>query len=180
MTNVYGPSDHALIDLFLRDLHDVAATINDPWLLIGDFDLTRSPNDKNSMTFNANLASRFNQAVDALQLVKLPLLDGMFTWTNKRAEPTLSRLDRAFFNLSFGEIFPATSLTSGCRPTSDHNPIIASIQTNIPKPNAFGLELSWLLDHSFLPSVIPAWQAVTRWGDAARVLVAQAIQLGRH
>ena len=134
VTNVYGPLDHSLIDLFLRDLHDVAATINDPWLLIGDFDLTRSPNDKNSMTFNANLASRFNQAVDTLQLVKLPLLDRMFTWTNKRAEPTLSRLDRAFFNLSFGEIFPATSLTSGCRPTSDHNPIIASIQTNIPKP----------------------------------------------
>lgn len=81
----------------------------------------------------------------ALQLIELPLLDRLFTWTNKRAEPTLARLDHAFFNIGFGHGFPGATLTSGHRSTSDHNPPIASIQTNIPKPNALKLERSWLL-----------------------------------
>jgi len=85
ITNVYGPSDHSLTDQFLTDLTGVASSISAPWLLIGDFNLTRSPSDKNNANFNFSLASRFNQTIDALQLFELPLLDHLFTWTNKRA-----------------------------------------------------------------------------------------------
>lgn len=108
-----------------------------------------------------------------MQLIELPLLDPLFTWTNKRAKPTLARLDLAFFNIGFGHGFPGATLTSSHRPTFDHTPLIASIQTNIPKPNAFKLERSWLLGPSFLPSVLPSWQSVARSGDSAQVLVAQ-------
>jgi len=66
VTNVYGPADHALTDQFLSDLHDVATTSTDPWFLIGDFNLTRAPSNKNTPSFNACLASRFIQAIDAL------------------------------------------------------------------------------------------------------------------
>lgn len=116
ITNVYGPSDHSLTDQFLTDLAEVAASVSDPWLLIGDFNLTRSPSDKNNANFNFSLASRFNQTIDALQLIEQPLLDRLFTWTNKRASPTLARLDRAFICTGFGELYPATSLTSGLWP----------------------------------------------------------------
>ena len=173
LTNVYGPADHAFTDQFLSDLSNVASTINDPWIIIGDFNLTRAPSDKNTTSFNSSLASRFNQMIDDLQLIELPLLDRLFTWTNKRAEPTLARLDRAFFTMEFGNVFPGSTLTSGHRPTSDHTPILASIQTNIPKPSIFRLERSWLLDPSFLHAVLPSWQSVSRTGDAARVMVAQ-------
>lgn len=108
-----------------------------------------------------------------MQLIELPLLDHLFTWTNKRVEPTLARLDRAFFNIGFRDGFPGATLTSGHCPTSDHTPLIASIQTNIPKPNAFKLERSWFWTPLSLPSVLPAWQSVAWSGDLAWVLVAQ-------
>jgi len=140
---------------------------------VGDFNLTRDPADKNNDNFNYNLAEQFNNAIDTLQLMELPLLDRQFTWSNKRDVPTLSRLDRAFLNLAFNDLFPGAHLTSGLRPNSDHTPILASIQTNIPKPSAFRLERSWLLDPYFLPSVLPAWSSVQNDGDAAVVMVAR-------
>lgn len=66
VTNVYGPADHALTDQFLSDLHNVATTSTDLSFLIRDFNLTHVPSNKNTPSFNACLASRFNQAIDAL------------------------------------------------------------------------------------------------------------------
>lgn len=76
-------------------------------------------------------------------------------------------------NIAFRDIFLGASLTSCHRPTSNHTPIVTSIQTNISKPSAFRLKRSWLLDPSFLPSVLPAWHSGDRSGDAARDMVAQ-------
>lgn len=83
LTNVYGPADHAFTDQFLSDLSNVASTINDPWLIIGDFNLTRALSDKNTTSFNTSLASRFNQMIDDLQLIELLLLDRLFTGQTK-------------------------------------------------------------------------------------------------
>jgi hypothetical protein len=162
-----------MTDVFLDDLCSVAGSISDPWMLIGDFNLTRSPADKNNANFNVSLASRFNQTIDALQLIELNLRDRLYTWSNKRAVPTLARLDRAFICTGFGDLYPATFLASGPRPTSDHTPVVATIQTNIPKPSVFRLERSWLLDPSFLPVALSAWHSAPRVGDAAGSLVAQ-------
>jgi hypothetical protein len=98
LTNVYGPADHARTDLFLADLLDVAANVAVPWMLIGDFNITRCPADKNTASINSSIASRFSQTIDTLELIELRLLDRLFTWTNKWAEPTLARLDRAFIS----------------------------------------------------------------------------------
>jgi hypothetical protein len=100
-------------------------------------------------------------------------LDRRYTWTNSRSAPTLARLDRAFLSIAFSDMFPGSSLISGLRPTSDHIPIVASIQTNIPKPKTFRLERSWLLDPSFLPTVLPAWSSASRFGDAAGDIAAR-------
>lgn len=126
----------------------MAAQLSGPWFVMGDFNLTRDPADRNNANFNSNLAEQFNNAIYNLQLMELPLMDRQFTWSNKRAIPTLARLDRAFFNLAINDLFLGAQLTSGLHPTSDHTPILASIQTNIPKPSAFHLERSWLLDPS--------------------------------
>jgi hypothetical protein len=93
---------------------------------------------------------RFNNVIDTLELIELPLLDRMFTWTNKQSSPTLARLDRAFINTTFATAFPGTLLTSGNRPTSDHSSLIATIQTKISKATYFRLECSWLLQPSYL------------------------------
>lgn len=129
----------------------MATHITVPWLLIGDFNLTRVPSDNNNLSFNSQLASRFNRVIDALQLYELPLRDRLYTWSNKRAMSTMAKLDRAFICTGFGNAFLATFLTSAPRPTSDHTPIITTIQSNIPKSKVFRFEQAWLLAPSYLP-----------------------------
>jgi exonuclease III len=136
LTNVYGPADHAFTDQFLSDLSNVASTINDPWLIIGDFNLTRAPSDKNTTSFNTSLASRFNQMIDDLQLIELLVLDRLFTWTNKRAEPTLARLDRASLPLN-----SETSFLAPLSPPATVQPLI--ILQSLPPSKLIFLSLAF-------------------------------------
>ncbi|CAO2147693.1 unnamed protein product [Urochloa humidicola] len=173
LTNVYAPSDHRDTPSFLEELHDVAATVSGPWILAGDFNLIREAHEKNNLLFNSHLASSFNDTIHDLALLELPLLDRLFTWSNKRQSPTLARLDRVLFNLDFGDAFPNCSLTSRTRNTSDHVPLVISLSTDIPRPFLFRFENLWLLNPSFLHTVLPVWSAVAPRSDAAGNLVAR-------
>ncbi|TVU02265.1 hypothetical protein EJB05_52261, partial [Eragrostis curvula] len=98
VTNVYAPADHRDSQTFLDDLVELASHVSGPWLHAGDFNLLRDTADKNNERFDFALAAAFNDAINQLNLIELPLLDRLFTWSNKRASPTLARLDRVFIN----------------------------------------------------------------------------------
>lgn len=57
LTNVYAPANREDKPAFAAELTSVAATVSGPWILIGDFNLTRAPEDKNNPSFNAQEAS---------------------------------------------------------------------------------------------------------------------------
>lgn len=137
VTNVYAPSDHRHCQAFFAELSELLTLISGPWVLIGDFNLTRSVDDKNNSNFNFSLVESFNNAIQDIVVLEIPLLDTRYTWTNKRASPTLARLDRAFTNLDHCQTFPSTSLHSLPRPTSDHTPIMLNMDTTIPRPSTF-------------------------------------------
>jgi hypothetical protein len=167
VTNVYAPSDHRNSPLFLSSLSDLAPSFTGPWLLAGDFNLVRSQQDKNTTVSNPALISAFNDKINEIGLLELPLVGCRFTWTSKRDEPTLARLDRAFHNAAFGNLFPSSSLCALPRPTSDHTPLLVTLSTEIPKSNIFRFENAWLLNNSFLPSILPVWTAAPGHTDAA-------------
>ena len=98
ITNVYASADHRDTDSFLAELSSIQIDGNTLWLLIDDFNLMRASSDKNTPGFNCGLANRFNTTIDSLALLELPLLDRRYTWSNKREQPTLARLDRAHIN----------------------------------------------------------------------------------
>jgi hypothetical protein len=158
LTNVYGPSDHSLTTSFLNELRDVSLAVSGPWLLVGDFNLIRCPSEKNNDNFDASRADAFNHALRDMLLMELPLLDRLFTWSNQRVCPVLARLDRAFFNADFDAVAPNTTLISLPHATSDHTPLLITIDTSIPKTNNFRFENAWLHDPSFLPMLQPVWQ----------------------
>lgn len=68
-------------------------------------------NEKNNQNFHYVDANAFNDTIDILALLELPLLDRQFT-PNKRANPTLEMLDRVFINLAWDELHPNTHLPS--------------------------------------------------------------------
>lgn len=99
LTNVYAPTSRENKPAFFRELASIADSISSPWMLLGDFNLTRFPDDKNTDSFNVADADRFNEVINALGLIEIPLVDRAYTWSNRRDEPTLVRLDRCFVSL---------------------------------------------------------------------------------
>lgn len=172
ITNVYGPSDHKNTDAFLHELAMILPEIAGPWVIIGDFNLIRSREDKNNDNIKQSLMRRFNDAISLLGVMEIPLLGRDFTWSNGQDPPVLAKLDRAFVNLEHTTAFPSTFLSPQAKPTSDHTPILLSMSTAIPKAKLFRFENAWLLRQSFLPSVLPAWAEARRCNDAAGQLAA--------
>lgn len=118
--------------------------IEGSWILIGDFNLVRSADDKNNGNFNQALAAAFNDTIQDLNISELHLKDRLFTWSNQRTTPILARLDRAFSNYEHSLVFPSATLSSLPRPTSDHTPILLTMCTSVPKTSIFRLENAWL------------------------------------
>lgn len=167
VSNIYAPSDHRDSPLFLSSLSSLASSYNGAWILAGDFNLVRSQSDKNTSISNATLVSAFNDKINELGLLELPLAGCRYTWTNKRDDPTLACLDRVFHNNLFGNLFPSSSLLGLPRPTSDHTPLLATLSTEIPKPCSFRFENAWLLNRTFLLIVLLVWLQTSRHADAA-------------
>lgn len=79
VTNVYAPLDHHLTPAFLDELLSLLPTVNGPWVIIGDFNLIRSPEDKNNDNINLALLNAFNQTIEQLAVLELPLLGHSYT-----------------------------------------------------------------------------------------------------
>lgn len=150
LTNVYAPMTHADKPLFLSELTSLANSISGPWIIIGDFNLTRSPDDKNSRNFCHSEADTFNSVISNLALVELPLVDRSYTWSNRRDDPALVRLDRCFVNTDWDSTFPNSNLFSRERFTSDHIPLVVSASTQIPHSSCFRFENAWMKHPTFV------------------------------
>uniref|UniRef100_A0A6V7QQE7 Reverse transcriptase domain-containing protein n=1 Tax=Ananas comosus var. bracteatus TaxID=296719 RepID=A0A6V7QQE7_ANACO len=76
------------------------------WVVLGDFNVLLSVQDKNGPTVNINNILRFREVVQEMGLVDLPILNRSFTWSNGRGVPTLERLDRVFISNAWVLVFP--------------------------------------------------------------------------
>jgi exonuclease III len=173
VSNVYAPANHSLTPVFLAEFEDLGPLFAGPWIIAGDFNLVRDPEDKNNGVIDLNLSSAFNDSIRSLAIFELPLLDRLFTWSNKRASPILAQIDHVFFNQGWNLILPNSSLSSLPCPTSDHVPLLVTASTTIPRPTTFRFENSWLLDPLFLPTTLPSWTSPCVHSDAAADLAAR-------
>jgi hypothetical protein len=70
--------------------------VDSEWLVIGDFNLIRKPEDKNKPGGIMREMMDFNDAIRRHGLEELRLNGAQFTWTNKQHSPLLERLDWFF------------------------------------------------------------------------------------
>jgi exonuclease III len=153
LINVYGPCTHDLKAGFLLSLEQIFATLVGPVAIIRDFNLLRAPRDKSNDNFNLAEATIFNESINSMGLLEIPLLDRQFTWSNQQDPPILARLDRILVNPEWSFALPDTTLTSSARPISDHVPLHIIAATKAPRSNIFRMENTWL-SHSSLPPII--------------------------
>jgi hypothetical protein len=158
VTNVYAPCVDADRDAFFDELLSLVPFCTGPWLLAGDFNITRAPDERNNDAFDAGLASAFNAVLDEMLLQELPLLDRKYTWSNMRDQPTLVRLDRAFINLPWASALCDSTLCSAVRETSDHVPLVLTATSAIPVSPLFRYEKGWAFYEDYCAMVAHVWQ----------------------
>lgn len=100
LTNIYAPCTNSGKRYFLEWFSNIQMPDSVDWLIVGDFNLYRHPNDRNRPGDDFPEMLLFNAVISSLGLVELPLKGRRFTWTNRQHSPLLERLDW-FFHLPF-------------------------------------------------------------------------------
>jgi len=121
----------------------------------------------------------FNEAIDKLGLIELPLHGRHFTWTNKQFPPLLERLDWFFTSASWTINYPNTLVKTLVMETSDHWPCIVEISTRIPQSKIFRFENHWLNHQDFISVAINGWRAPDHISDSAKIITAKCKNLRR-
>ena len=66
------------------------------WIIMGDFNLIRTPEDRNRPGGDVNEMLMFNEAISELGSIELPLKGRQFSWSNMQDNPLLEKLDWFF------------------------------------------------------------------------------------
>ena len=87
LSNIYGPSHASGKLAFITWLLNLDTTSFEDWLLVGDFNLYRSAEDRNKAGGDAGDMQMFNDAISDLELVDIPFSGRSFTWSNMQLVP---------------------------------------------------------------------------------------------
>jgi exonuclease III len=172
ITNVYGPTVHEERDVFTNWLLDLDATPMDSWVILGDFNLIRSPENRNRIGGDINNMLLFNRIISQLDLVEIPLKGRAFTWSNMQDNPLLEKLDWIFTSANWTTLFPHTIATPLAKLSSDHIPIKVQISTSVPKACLFRFEDYWMEFDGFYDTIQSSWHSHI-YRNSAQDLVAR-------
>ncbi|XP_057992300.1 uncharacterized protein LOC110673946 [Hevea brasiliensis] len=186
-TFLYGESEAGNKISFLRQLKNLHLNTEDPWLLIGDFNICNSNRDKwGRRTINSQIASAYNDFLMEEQLGELKFKGSRFTWSNKHQVPSrvMERIDKVVVSLEWKMLFPYCQLFHDKLLASDHRPLVLVLLSKVRKPRrTFNFDLRWTTYNNCDRVVAQAWQQVdstepfqTKLMDCRRMLSSWSAQ----
>lgn len=146
---------------------------------MGDFNLMRSPENRNQPVGDVAEMWIFNDAISALGLIELPLHGRKYTWSNKQDPPMLERLDWFFTLSSWTTSYPESTAWALTMEVSDHVSCVIKINTDVPKSHIFRFANYWMDHADFMFVVEHGWNVPTRHIDMAKVITAKFKNLHR-
>jgi endonuclease/exonuclease/phosphatase family metal-dependent hydrolase len=93
------------------------------WMILGDFNQIRAPEDRNRPKGDINNMMSFNIVIQAHDLEEIPLEGRSFTWSNMQDAPLIEKRDWIFTSAEWTVEFPNTMSFPLARLGSDHTPI---------------------------------------------------------
>lgn len=144
ISNVYGPTSDDQKPEFMEELRKIHGLVTVPWLLVGDFNLVRWLIDRTGDSRNFSLMSQFNELINDIALMEIPLKNRRFTWCSKRPSPSFSKLDRVFASEEWSAHFPQISLSALEVIVSDHSPLLLICKQLQQVRRPFKIEKFWL------------------------------------
>jgi hypothetical protein len=173
LTNVYGPYTPEGKMIFLQWLKKIQMPDNVDWLIVGDFNLIRSPENRNKPSGDVNDMLMLNEVISAPSWVEIPLYGRKYTWYNKKTSPLLERLDWFFTSTRWTLAYPNTPACALTMEPSDQAPCVISIINSIPKAKVFHFENYWMDHEHFMDVVSHGWSVPTLQQDATKTLTSK-------
>ena len=79
---VYDPAQDDLKSMFLTEMARACGTKPHPFIIGGDFNIMRRPEDKNNNNFNYRWPNLFNAVIESLELREIEMTGRQYTWSN--------------------------------------------------------------------------------------------------
>lgn len=171
LTYIYAENEAKQRTTLWNSLRDLANGCNIPWVVMGDFNCVLSSKDKvggNPISLNNSLD--FKHCINDCELIELPSSGLFYTWSNQQIDrPIMSKLDRALCNTFWLETFPTSFYKVTPPLSSDHSPIVVSMDLLSPPSHRFLFKNYWIATEGFAEIVRQAWETYFQ-GDPFYVL----------
>lgn len=162
---VYASPDSILRKDLWRELENIKAQYNGPWLIAGDFNETMCMNERNG-TGSSEIVKRcvdFSNWVNNNNLIDLGCSGPAHTWFKGKSAETFksARLDRGLVNDDWRLRFSEGAVRNLPKVSSDHCPILVSTTGFAPLPfvvKPFRFQAAWLNHEKFYAYVYEQWK----------------------
>ncbi len=134
LTNVYGPPAWEGKEAFCSELEELRGVCRGPWVLCGDFNLTKCTQERTGRSWCRKLMTMFADLQTKMELIDLPVGYQRFTWSNLQVVPMMAKLDRFLISTEWDQCFPLSKVIGLPRVTSDHTPLRLTTGGNLPPP----------------------------------------------
>jgi hypothetical protein len=132
----------------------------------GDFNMVLWLVDRSGDMRGLSLMCSFNDLIRDIEVVDVHLKNRIFTYSSKRLQPSLSKLDRIFISTEIATIFPLISLEALEMTVSDHSPLLLSCSNPQPSRRPCRLELFWLKNPTSREMIKQIWNSSQHNGQA--------------
>lgn len=180
LTRVYAPCTPEGKNEFLYWLQDIQMNPKIDWMLLGDFNLIRKPEDRNRPGGDMNEMFRFNVAISQLGVNEIVLQGRKFTWSNMQPSPLLEKLDWIFTSNSWIVYYPDTSARGLDMIPSNHCPCVVNVSTKIPRSKIFRFENFWLKNSDYNNILNQSWESQQYTNDSAKLITAKLKNLRKY
>ncbi|KAL4318837.1 hypothetical protein GQ457_18G015900 [Hibiscus cannabinus] len=158
LVNVYAPNGPEERKVMFNNLRGYISNFNLPIIVGGDFNVVRNVEERVGICLKKGEMQVFSEFIDSLCLIDLPASGGPFTWSNFRAKPSLSRIDRFLISSEVFRTWPDIVQTILPKNISDYNPISLSVIIQNWGPKPFKWFDHWADDKGLVESVRNACQ----------------------
>ncbi|XP_074289227.1 uncharacterized protein LOC141614378 [Silene latifolia] len=145
------------------ELENFARNNNQPWLLAGDFNETRSLSERQGGDSNmARRCENFNNWIENCVLLKLAFSGASYTWGRGNSVETRqsARFDRALCNATWGIMFEDAMVRHLPAFQSDHCPLFISPNGFVPLNSLnrpFRFQACWMTHGKFKNFIEDSW-----------------------
>jgi endonuclease/exonuclease/phosphatase family metal-dependent hydrolase len=106
----------------LSELANTCSKESLPYVLGGDFNIMRRPEDKSPGNFDPKWPAIFNAVIESLDLREIVMTGRQYTWAGPGNNPTFEKLDRVLVSTDWEIQFPLSKVEPRDRNISDHTP----------------------------------------------------------